>query len=61
MYNVKKQHASIHMMSALLSAQVAYYAEDSKLNLEALQACREAMDEMLKPYYLTKQEEEKHG
>lgn len=53
MYNERKQLASIHMLDAVLVAQVAYYAESTKTNLDALQACLTAVRKMLRSYYIT--------
>lgn len=49
----RKQLASIHMLDAMIEAQVAYYSDPTPTNLNAVQACRTAVREMLRPYYLT--------
>ena len=57
-YNKEKHIATRRMMEALQNSHMAYFTEDTPLNLAAYHACQAALQEMLKPYYMNEEREE---
>lgn len=51
-HNINKQRAAMSILDAFATSYRAYYLDDTPMNLAALQACRNAIEEMLKPYYM---------